>query len=81
MAFCGNRIRVKWWIYLGRFERLNSWDMLLRPQGILENVMGRFADPLENIRFFGFTMLFTAFIFVCYWMFISGGEMKGLDKE
>jgi uncharacterized membrane protein len=68
-------------IYLGRFERWNSWDMLIHPQDIIENIMGRFTDPLDNIRFFGFTILFTLFLFLCYWIFISGGEMKGLREK
>lgn len=59
-------------IYLGRFERWNSWDFLIRPHQIVSDVMARFADPLDNQRFFGFTILFTAFLFVTYLMFRSG---------
>jgi uncharacterized membrane protein len=58
-------------IYLGRFERLNSWDFLLRPHSIVVDIMERFANPLDNQRFFGFTLLFTAFLLVCYMMFYS----------
>jgi len=66
-------------IYLGRFERWNSWDLLIRPHSIVENVMARFADPLDNLRFFGFTMLFTAFLAVCYLMFLSSGYPDRFD--
>ncbi len=58
-------------IYLGRFDRWNSWDLLLKPESILADVAKRFANPLENLRFFGFTMLFTAFLVVCYLMFTA----------
>lgn len=68
-------------IYLGRFERWNSWDLLIRPRSIVADVMGRFADPLDNLRFFGFTMLFTAFLLVCYLMFISSGYPHKLDSQ
>jgi uncharacterized membrane protein len=67
-------------IYLGRFERWNSWDLLIRPHHIIDNIMGRFADPLDNLRFFGFTLLFTAFLLVCYLMFISSGFADQLDS-
>lgn len=68
-------------IYLGRFDRLNSWDLLLQPKSILADMVSRFADPLENIRFFGFTLLFTAFLFVCYWMFASPPKDEGEDPH
>ncbi len=68
-------------IYLGRFERWNSWDLLIRPRSIIEDVMGRFADPLDNLRFFAFTMLFTAFLLVCYLMFLSSGYPDRLDDD
>lgn len=58
-------------IYLGRFERWNSWDLLLHPEKILRDIAIRFANPFDNLRFFGFTFLFTAFLLVCYLMFVS----------
>jgi len=66
-------------IYLGRFERWNSWDLLLRPQQIVKDIASRFTDPLDNLRFFGFTLLFTAFLFICYWMFLSAGVRDWTD--
>jgi len=64
-------------IYLGRFERWNSWDLLLQPKSILADITLRVADPLSNLRFFIFTSLFTAFLVVCYLMFIS---MRHMDE-
>ena len=58
-------------IYLGRFSRWNSWDLFLQPQGILYEVAIRVLNPLSNLRFFGFTILFTAFLVICYLTFIS----------
>jgi uncharacterized membrane protein len=58
-------------IYLGRFERWNSWDMLTHPERILADVLRPLADPLNGMRFFGVTILFTAFLLVCYLVFIS----------
>ncbi|MET0692741.1 MAG: DUF1361 domain-containing protein [Propionibacteriaceae bacterium] len=35
-------------IYLGRFPRFNSWDVLTDPHGLLAVVLQRFNDPLGN---------------------------------
>lgn len=67
-------------IYLGRFSRWNSWDLLFHPKRILYDVLTRFANPLDNLRFFGFTLLFTAFLFVAYLTFLSVRHSDEVDK-
>jgi uncharacterized membrane protein len=63
-------------IYLGRFERWNSWDMLTHPKSIVKDLVYQLLNPLDNLRFFGFTILITAFLLMCYLMFVS---MRRLD--
>ncbi len=58
-------------LYLGRFSRWNSWDLLLQPKDILRDLLSRFANPFSNLTFFGFTLMFTAFLLVCYLTFVS----------
>ena len=53
-------------IYLGRFLRWNSWDLVLNPRGVLGDVAVRVADPLGYPRTLGVTLLFAALLFVCY---------------
>jgi uncharacterized membrane protein len=53
-------------IYLGRFSRFNSWDLVLNPTEVLYDVATRFVHPIRNINFFGFTLLFSAFLLVVY---------------
>lgn len=65
-------------IYLGRFERWNSWDLLLHPKSILIDIAKRFLNPFDHLGFFGFTILFTAFLVICYWMFVS---LRHLELE
>lgn len=62
-------------MYLGRFERWNSWDFFFHPRHIVADIAVRFKEPFENLRFFGFTFLFTAFLLVCYLTFVSVSQM------
>jgi uncharacterized membrane protein len=65
MGACG------WGIYLGRFLNWNSWDVFLRPHRVLADIAARFAHPIQNSGAFGFTLLFAAFMLVCYLTFAS----------
>lgn len=58
-------------IYIGRFERWNSWDLLSHPLSIFKNILSRLFNPFENLRFIGFTLMFTAILFVFYLTFVS----------
>lgn len=58
-------------IYLGRFSRWNSWDIFLSPQEIFFDVAVRVANPFSNLSFYSFTSIITAFLIICYLMFIS----------
>lgn len=66
-------------VYLGRFSRWNSWDMLTQPEVILAEVVSKATDPLNNLRFLGFTVLFVSFLSVSYLMFISMHHVE--DRE
>ena len=58
-------------IYVGRFLRWNSWDLFLYPTDVVSDVVHRLAHPLHNLQIYGVTLLFAAFLFVCYGMFVS----------
>lgn len=47
-------------VYLGRFPRFNSWDVLTNPDGIVQEVLRRFADPLGHPFFATFAVTMTA---------------------
>jgi uncharacterized membrane protein len=53
-------------VYLGRFLNWNSWDLLFHPQAILADIAVRLANPLSHLQTFGFTLLFAAFLLICY---------------
>jgi len=58
-------------IYMGRFLRWNSWDLVFQPHAVLNDVAIRLVNPLENLQTFGVTMLFSAFLFICYLTFMA----------
>jgi uncharacterized membrane protein len=58
-------------IYLGRFQRSNSWDVLVRPRTFSGDLWARLADPGEHARVVAVTLLFTAFLAATYLVFYS----------
>jgi len=58
-------------IYIGRFLRWNSWDLILHPLSIWDEVAVRLANPLVYRQTFGVTVLFAAFLLVCYLTFAT----------
>jgi uncharacterized membrane protein len=58
-------------IYLGRFLEWNSWDLFVHPRSVLIDVGVRLMNPLQYRQTFGVTLLFSAFLLVCYVTFIS----------
>jgi uncharacterized membrane protein len=53
-------------IYLGRFLRWNSWDILLHPEAVVADLVARLASPLTYPGTYGVTLVFAALLFVCY---------------
>jgi uncharacterized membrane protein len=59
-------------IYLGRFLRWNSWDVVRRPGPLANELLGRVTDPASQPRLLGFTLLFALlflFIYVAVYIF------------
>ena len=58
-------------IYMGRFLGWNSWDLVLHPHSILADVSAWLVHPRGHLQMYGFTVLFTAVLLVCYLTFTS----------
>ena len=53
-------------VYLGRFMRWNSWDIISNPFSLITNVVKHFVYPVSHYKAWVFTVLFsivTAFLF------------------
>lgn len=55
-------------IYLGRFLRWNTWDVLINPAGVLFDVSDRFINPGAHGQTFSTTALFFVFITTTYYI-------------
>ena len=53
-------------IYLGRFPRFNSWDVVTDPHGLSAVVLQRLADPLGNPFLLRFGVLMSALLLGSY---------------
>ena len=82
-------------ICIGRFLRLNSWDLLARPLKLYHGIGGWVTNPLANSTSLAFGVLFTAFLFIAYVMLyalthlppgnhiveVSVGNRRGKEAE
>jgi uncharacterized membrane protein len=65
-------------VYIGRFVRLNSWDVLLHPRNVVEVVHARLvAEPPEMAQALA---VLTAFLSVGYLVVYSFANL-GLESE
>lgn len=53
-------------IYVGRFLRWNSWDLLVNPLTLSRDLAAVFQHPLQHPRPWALCALFAAFVFVGY---------------
>lgn len=56
-------------IYIGRFVRLNSWDILQRPAETAVTILGLVVDP--SMRLATFTIAYTSFFLFIYLLLYS----------
>jgi uncharacterized membrane protein len=53
-------------VYLGRYLRFNSWDIISNPDDILLAIAHRILFPLEHPKTWGFTLLFSILLIIVY---------------
>lgn len=78
-AVAGVLLLTGFGVYLGRFGRWNSWDVLARPSALLADALAALADP----RALAFSVLFAALVGAGYLLLAPPGgaaEAEG-DRE
>jgi uncharacterized membrane protein len=58
-------------VFLGRFQRFNSWDVFTDPKPILGDVAKGLTDPLDYPKVVAVTVVFTGFLVVTYFGFYA----------
>ena len=56
-------------VYIGRFIRLNSWDVLTRPKLVYDTLNNHIFDP--HPRSVGVSLMFSLILLMCHLMFVE----------
>lgn len=72
-------------VYLGRFRRWNSWDIVTDPASLFRDITIRLADPRQHWRMWALTALFAGLLLALYWLFAvladaTTGERQMADR-
>ena len=54
-------------IYMGRYLRWNSWDIITNPGAIASDVLARIFNPFDHFGTWSVTFLFDSFFYVIYY--------------
>jgi uncharacterized membrane protein len=68
-------------IYVGRFMRFNSWDVVFKPRQLYHGIGSWIADPLANSNSIGFPLLFGTFFFLTYLMLYALTHLQPMQFE
>ena len=56
-------------IYIGRYLRWNSWDILASPLQLMYDIGDRLANPFSHPRTWGMTLFMGLFLTILYFSF------------
>ena len=65
-------------VYLGRFERWNSWDLMTNPFQLGYDILSIFIHPFQHKEVYAITMIFSIFLIMGY---LSLRIMTGLNQS
>jgi uncharacterized membrane protein len=54
-------------IYIGRYLRWNSWDIITEPFKLIYDISDRIINPLSHTRTWGMTIIMGLFLNMVYW--------------
>ncbi len=69
-------------IYVGRFLRWNSWDILMNPVELIADMGDRIIHPRNHPRTYGITLLFFFFLLMVYvFLHVFKNNSRSLEKD
>lgn len=54
-------------VYLGRFQRWNSWDVVHNPVALATDIVSKMINPVDHYKVWAITVLFTAIYSLLYY--------------
>jgi uncharacterized membrane protein len=63
-------------VYLGRYGRWNSWDVLARPVALGRYLLAHLLHPRQHWQAWALTLLFAVLMLCAYWPLATAGEGK-----
>lgn len=63
-------------IYLGRFLRYNSWEIVQHPFELFKDIMDILLHPTLHMQAWVFTLTFGAFLSISFWIFKAFTKLK-----
>jgi uncharacterized membrane protein len=60
-------------IYLGRYLRWNTWDIISSPTNLFLDIVNHFTHPFAHQRTFGVTIIFSLFLVLGYLLLLQIG--------
>ncbi|HKC34757.1 MAG TPA: DUF1361 domain-containing protein [Chitinophagaceae bacterium] len=54
-------------IYIGRYLRWNSWDIIVNPGQVTTDILDRILNPFDHFGTWAVTILFGSFLYVMYY--------------
>jgi uncharacterized membrane protein len=68
-------------VYLGRFPRWNSWDVLADPLSLFADIWDRLSHPFAYHQTYTFSALFTLFLIAVYLMLVALIQFGGAHED
>lgn len=68
-------------VYLGRFPRYNSWDVLTDPMSLLLDVWTRITNPLAYSKTFVFSALFSLCLAMMYLVLVAVAQLPADERR
>jgi uncharacterized membrane protein len=68
-------------IYIGRFLRFNSWDVLLNPKPLLQEILDWFRHPRSNSDAYIFALTFSIFFAAIYFVVVGILNLRKAERS
>jgi uncharacterized membrane protein len=72
-------------VYLGRFQRWNSWDVLANPDALARDILSRIVNPFDYPRTYAFSLLMALLfggVYLTLYAFTRiGGAVARIDQR